>query len=118
MAIQSEEKRVVLAGLFIAGFFMSWYHGPVTAVIHDMMPRRAHASSVGVYMFATQLFGGILGPYVVGRLDDLADLILGLQVAVVVMVGGALLMFLVMYFIRRDGLRHPELEAFHAEVGD
>jgi MFS transporter, Spinster family, sphingosine-1-phosphate transporter len=117
-AITSEEKHSVVAAFFIAGFFMSWYHGPLTAVIHDMMPRRAHASSVGVYMFATQLFGGILGPYVVGRLDDLADLILGLQVAVVVMVGGALLMFLVMYFIRRDGLRHPELEAFHAEPGD
>jgi MFS family permease len=117
-AITSEDKNQIVAAFFIAGFFMSWYHGPLTAVIHDMMPRRAHASSVGVYMFATQLFGGILGPYVVGRLDDLADLILGLQVAVVVMVGGALLMFLVMYFIRRDGLRHPELEAFHAEAGD
>ena len=117
-AITSEEKHHIVGAFFIAGFFMSWYHGPLTAVIHDMMPRRAHASSVGVYMFATQLFGGILGPYVVGRLDDLADLILGLQVAVVVMVGGALLMFLVMYFIRRDGLRHPELEAFHAEPGD
>jgi len=34
-----------------------------------------------------------------------------LQVAVVVMVGGALLMFLVMYFIRRDGLCHPELDS-------
>jgi MFS transporter, Spinster family, sphingosine-1-phosphate transporter len=117
-AITSEDKRAIVSAFFIAGFFMSWYHGPLTAVIHDMMPRRAHASSVGMYMFATQLFGGILGPYVVGRLDDLADLILGLQVAVVVMVGGALLMFLVMYFIRRDGLRHPELEAFHAELGD
>ncbi len=117
-AITTEEKHQIVSAFFIAGFFMSWYHGPLTAVIHDMMPRRAHASSVGVYMFATQLFGGILGPYVVGRLDDLADLILGLQVAVVVMVGGALLMFLVMYFIRRDGLRHPELEAFHAELGD
>ena len=117
-AITSEDKHQIVAAFFIAGFFMSWYHGPLTAVIHDMMPRRAHASSVGVYMFATQLFGGILGPYVVGRLDDLADLILGLQVAVVVMVGGALLMFLVMYFIRRDGLRHPALEAFHAETGD
>jgi MFS family permease len=117
-AITSEDKRQIISAFFIAGFFMSWYHGPLTAVIHDMMPRRAHASSVGVYMFATQLFGGILGPYVVGRLDDLSDLILGLQVAVVVMVGGALLMFLVMYFIRRDGLRHPELEAFRAEIGD
>jgi MFS family permease len=117
-AITSEEKHQIVSAFFIAGFFMSWYHGPLTAVIHDMMPRRAHASSVGVYMFATQLFGGILGPYVVGRLDDLADLILGLQVAVVVMVGGALLMFLVMYFIRRDGLCHPELDAFRAELGD
>jgi MFS transporter, Spinster family, sphingosine-1-phosphate transporter len=117
-AITSEEKNQVVGAFFIAGFFMSWYHGPLTAVIHDMMPRRAHASSVGVYMFATQLFGGILGPYVVGRLDDLADLILGLRVAVVVMVSGALLMFLVMYFIRRDGLCHPELDAFRAEAGD
>jgi MFS family permease len=117
-AITSEEKNQVVGAFFIAGFFMSWYHGPLTAVIHDMMPRRAHASSVGVYMFATQLFGGILGPYVVGRLDDLADLILGLRVAVVVMVSGALLMFLVMYFIRRDGLCHPELDAFRAEIGD
>jgi MFS family permease len=117
-AISTEEKSNILAAFFAAGFFMSWYHGPVTAVIHDMMPRRAHASSTGVYMFATQLLGGILGPYVVGRVDDISDLILGLQVAVVVMVCGALLMFLVMYFIRRDGLRHRELEAFHAEVGD
>ena len=45
-AIISDEKWIVLAGLFISGFFMSWYHGPVTAVIHDMMPRRAHATSV------------------------------------------------------------------------
>jgi MFS family permease len=117
-AISTEEKSNILAAFFAAGFFMSWYHGPVTAVIHDMMPRRAHASSTGVYMFATQLLGGILGPYVVGRVDDISDLILGLQVAVVVMVCGALLMFLVMYFIRRDGLRHRELEAFHAELGD
>jgi MFS family permease len=117
-AITSEEKNQVVGAFFVAGFFMSWYHGPLTAVIHDMMPRRAHASSVGVYMFATQLFGGILGPYVVGRLDDLADLILGLRVAVVVMVSGALLMFLVMYFIGRDGLCHPELDTFRAELGD
>lgn len=113
-AISTEDKRHVIGAFFVAAFFISWYHGPVTAVIHDMMPRRAHASSVGLYMFATQLFGGILGPYVVGRLDDIADLILGLQVAVVVMVCGALLMFLVMYFVKRDGLQHPELAAFHA----
>ena len=117
VAIQSEEKSTVLIALAVAGFFMSWYHGPVTAVLHDMMPRRAHATSVGVYMFATQLFGG-LGPHVIGKISDLRDLQLGLQIAVAVMVCGALLMLLVIHFIRRDGIRHPTLACFHAEPGD
>ena len=117
LAIQTEEKPLVLAALAIAAFFMSWYHGPVTAVIHDMMPRRAHATSIGVYMFVTQLVGGF-GPQFVGRISDLHDMQFGLQIAVAVMVAGGLLMFLVIHFIRRDGLRHSCLESFHAEPGD
>jgi MFS family permease len=117
LAIQADEKVVVLLGLSVAVFFMSWYHGPVTAVLHDMMPRRAHATSVGVYMFATQLIGG-LGPNVIGRISDLRDMQVALQIAVAVMVCGALLMLFVIHFIRRDGLRHPTLDAFHAEPGD
>ena len=116
VAIQSEEKSILLVALAFAFFFMSWYHGPVTAVLHDMMPRRAHATSVGVYMFATQLIGG-LGPQVVGRISDLRDLQFGLQICVAVLVCGALLMLLVIHFIRRDGLRHPTLDIFHAEPG-
>ena len=117
LAIQSDEKWVVLAGLFIAGFFMSWYHGPVTAVLHDLTPQRAHATAIGVYMLVTQLLGA-LGPQLVGKISDASDLQLGLQVAVAVMVGGSLLMFLVIYFIRRDGLHHPKLAAFHSEAYD
>jgi MFS family permease len=117
LAIQTEEKRIVLLGLMVSGFFMSWYHGPATAVIHDMMPRRAHATSIGIYMLVTQLVGGF-GPQVVGKISDLHDLQLGLQLCVAVMVGGALLMLLVIHFIRRDGLRHPSLEVFHAESAD
>jgi MFS family permease len=117
LAIQAEEKTIVLFGLSVAVFFMSWYHGPVTAVLHDMMPRRAHATSVGVYMFATQLLGG-LGPLVIGRISDLRDMQVALQIAVAVMVCGALLMLLVIHFIRRDGLRHRVLDAFHAEQGN
>ena len=68
-------------------------------------------------MFATQLLGG-LGPTVVGKVSDQHDLQVGLQIAVAVMVGGALLMFLVIHFIRRDGIRHPTLDAFRVEPGD
>jgi MFS transporter, Spinster family, sphingosine-1-phosphate transporter len=117
LAIQSDEKWVVLTGLFIAGFFMSWYHGPVTAVLHDLTPQRAHATTIGVYMFVTQLLGA-LGPQLIGRISDASDLQLALEVAVGVMVGGSLLMLLVIYFVRRDGLQHPLLAAYHAELAD
>lgn len=117
LAIQSDDKAIFLAALFIGGFFMSWYHGPVTAVLHDLTPQRAHATAIGVYMFVTQLLGA-LGPQLVGKISDASDLQLGLQVAVGVMVAGSLLMFLVIYFVRRDGLHHPRLAAFRAEPGD
>jgi predicted MFS family arabinose efflux permease len=112
-AVNTEDKNSVLAGFFIAGFFASWYHGPVTAVIHDMTPARAHATSVGFYMFVTQLIGGTLGPLSVGQLSDRASLFLGLQVATLAMVLGALSLFVVIYYIRRDGLRHPALDHYH-----
>jgi len=114
LAIQAEEKWLFLGGFFVACFFMSWYHGPVTAVIHDLTPQRAHATAIGVYMFATQLLGA-LGPQLVGRISDMSDLQVGMQAATAVMVAGALLFLLVIYFIRRDGLHHPILATFRAE---
>jgi MFS family permease len=114
LAIQAEEKWVVLVGFFLASFFMSWYHGPTTAVLHDLTPQRAHATAIGVYMFMTQLFGA-LGPLLIGRISDMSDLQIGLQAAAAVLVVGALLMFVVIYFVRRDGLHHPRLAAFRSE---
>jgi len=117
LAIQTDDRILVLAALALSAFFMSWYHGPVTAVIHDMMPRKVHATSIGVYMFVTQIVGAF-GPQLVGRISDARDMQLALQIAVAVMVCGGLLMFLVIHFIRRDGLRHQCLASFRAEPGD
>ena len=110
--LASESRTQVLVGFGVAAFFMSWYHGPVTAIIHDMMPPRAYAISVGLYMFVTQL-SGAFGPSLVGNISDIFDLQLGLQLAVAVMGVGALSFLLVIFFIRRHGLRHPALSSYH-----
>jgi MFS family permease len=114
LALQSDEKWVVLAGFFVASFFMAWYHGPTTAVLHDLTPQRAHATAIGVYMFVTQIMGA-LGPLLIGRISDTSDLLVALQAATAVMVFGALLMLVAIYFVKRDGLHHPRLAAFRAE---
>jgi len=71
--LATESHEALLAAFSFAGFFMSWYHGPVTAIIHDMMPPRAYATSVGLYMFVTQL-AGAFGPTMVGDVSDIFDL--------------------------------------------
>jgi MFS transporter, Spinster family, sphingosine-1-phosphate transporter len=110
--LASDDREQLLLGFGMAAFFMSWYHGPVTAMIHDMMPPRAYATSVGLYMFVTQL-AGAFGPSLVGNVSDIFDLQLGLQFAVAVMAAGSLSFLLVIYFIRRHGLRHPALSSYH-----
>jgi predicted MFS family arabinose efflux permease len=109
--LATESREVLLVAFSAAGFFMSWYHGPVTAIMHDMMPPRAYARSVGLYMFVTQL-AGAFGPSLVGNVSDIFDLQLGLQFAVGVMAAGALCFLLVIYFIRRHGLHHPALSSY------
>ena len=111
--LATDDHRQLLLGFGLAAFFMSWQHGPVTAMIHDMMPPRAYATSVGLYMFVTQL-AGAFGPSLVGNVSDIFDLQLGLQFAVAVMAVGALSFLLVIFFIRRHGLRHPALSSYHA----
>lgn len=101
-ALAAASKLMVLTAFFVAGFFMSWYHGPVTAIIHDLMPARAHSTSVGIYMFVTQSVGAF-GPYWVGRISDRAELRAGLEFAVGVMVVGALGFFLTAYLVQRNG---------------
>jgi MFS transporter, Spinster family, sphingosine-1-phosphate transporter len=109
--LATDSRETLLAAFTVAGFFMSWYHGPVTAIIHDMMPPRAYATSVGLYMFVTQL-AGAFGPSMVGSVSDIFDLQLGLQLAAGVMGLGALSFTLVVFFIRRHGLQHPALSSY------
>jgi MFS transporter, Spinster family, sphingosine-1-phosphate transporter len=116
LSVQTDDKVLVLLGFFVSMYFMSWYHGPTTAVLHDLTPQRAHATAIGVYMFATQLLGA-LGPLLIGKISDMTDLQIGLQAATAVLVFGALLQLLVIYFIKRDGLHHPILAQFRAENG-
>ncbi len=106
-------SRTLFVVLFAAGsFFLSWYHGPVIALIHDLIPDRAHATAVGVAYFLINVSAPALAPWLVGRIADSAGLLVGMQAAVAAQVVGGLLYLLVIYFIRRDGLHHRVLEEY------
>jgi MFS family permease len=104
--------------LFSAGvFFLTWYHGPVAATIHDLIPVPGHGTAIGLYTLFVNLFAMALAPLVVGSIADASNLVVGLEAAVIAQVIGAVFFAWAIFAIRRDGLRHPAMEPYQEISG-
>ena len=108
-ALHSTSKPGFIVFFALGAFFLSWYHGPVTATIHDLIPPNGRATAMGLYYLFVNLFAMALAPLLIGRIADRYSLMTALHVPLVAqLVGGALFLW-VIYFIRRHGLHHPAL---------
>jgi predicted MFS family arabinose efflux permease len=83
-------------------FFLSWYHGPVTATIHDIVPPSGHASAMGFYSFFVNLFSMAVAPMLIGRLADRAGLLSALHIALVAQILGAVFFVMAILAMRKD----------------
>jgi predicted MFS family arabinose efflux permease len=100
-ALHTGSKLAVLCLFFAGTFFMTWYHGPVTAVIHDLTPPRAHASAIGTYYFFVNFFATTAASVLVGKVADSYGLLAGMHCAVIAQVAGGMGFFAVIHAIRR-----------------
>lgn len=82
VAVNTDSLPMFLACLFVASFLLTCYHGPATAVIHDLTPPRAHSFAFALYAFVIHLFGDAMAPVLVGRVSDVSELRHGLQIGV------------------------------------
>jgi sugar phosphate permease len=103
-ALHSGSKFTVLFLLFAGTFFMTWYHGPVTALIHDLTPPRIHASAIGLYYFFVNFFATTTASALVGNLADRYGLLTGMHCAVIAQVVGGMGFLAVIHSIRRRGI--------------
>ncbi|MFQ3590231.1 MAG: MFS transporter, partial [Chloracidobacterium sp.] len=62
-------NQFIFAGC-MATFFMSFYHGPVAAIVTDLVPSSLRATAIAFYMFAIHILGDMPSPVVVGFLSD------------------------------------------------
>jgi MFS transporter, Spinster family, sphingosine-1-phosphate transporter len=109
LAVHSRGK-IAFVFLFGTGaFFLSWYHGPLTATIHDLVPPQGRASALGFFNLFVNLCAMAVAPVVIGRLADRYGLARALHAPIVAQLIGAAFFVLVIYFIRKNGVRHPAL---------
>jgi MFS family permease len=90
-------------------FFMSWYHGPLTSAIHDLVPPSGHATALGLYYLFVNLFAMALAPLIIGRAAARYVLINALHIPIVAQLMGGARFGIVVFLIRRHGRHHPVL---------
>jgi MFS transporter, Spinster family, sphingosine-1-phosphate transporter len=108
-ALHSTSKLQFVICFGLGAFFLSWYHGPLTATIHDLVPPRGHATALGFYNFFVNLCSMAVAPLIIGKMADRYGLINALHIPIVAQLIGAALFVVVIRCIRRDGLHHPDL---------
>jgi MFS transporter, Spinster family, sphingosine-1-phosphate transporter len=108
-ALHSSSKPQFAVWFGIGTFFLSWYHGPTTATIHDIIPARGHATAIGLYYTFINLFAMAMAPLVIGAIADRYGLLWALHGALVSQLIGGGLFAAVPYCIHRDGVHHEAL---------
>jgi len=65
-----DDLRLFVPLLFGTFFLYSWYNGPLSAVILDVVPPAVRASVLGAYVLFSHLAGDAIAPPLVGSLSD------------------------------------------------
>jgi len=65
-----DELRIFVPLLFTTFFLYTWYNGPLSAVILDVVPGAVRASVLGAYVLFSHLAGDAIAPPLVGYLSD------------------------------------------------
>jgi MFS family permease len=88
---------------FITGaIFLSIYLGPVTAVLHDVVPKQFRASSYGIYVLFIHLVGETCSPAIIGKISDKYSLRGGLEFATLFVFLAGICFLPVAYITARD----------------
>ncbi len=65
-----DELRLFVPLLFVTFFLYSWYNGPLSAVILDVVPPAVRASVLGAFVLYSHLAGDAIAPPLIGYLSD------------------------------------------------
>jgi len=65
-----DEMSAFLPLVFATFFLYTWYNGPLSAVIFDVVPAAVRASVLGAYVMFSHLAGDAIAPPLIGYLSD------------------------------------------------
>ena len=94
-------KGVFLIFFFSGAMFLSVYMGPVTAVLHDVVPKQFRASAFGMYALFIHLVGEAFAPAIIGTISDAHGLRVALEFSTLFVLLAGLAFLPVVYIINK-----------------
>jgi MFS family permease len=97
------DRSGLFTGLMFGTFFLyTWYNGPLSAVILDVVPAAVRSSVLGAFVLFSHLAGDAIAPPLVGYLSDRSDLRTAMLVLPVAGVIGGLVILVALATVGRD----------------
>jgi sugar phosphate permease len=103
--LYADEMRAFTALLVATLFLYTWYNGPLSAVIFDVVPPAVRASVLGAFVLFSHLAGDAIAPPLVGYLSDRFELRRAMLVLPTVGMLGGLVLLVGLRTVRRDMAR-------------
>jgi len=74
VALFVDDTTTFLVASFLTMYFITWYHGPMAAVVDDLVPEAEATTAQAGFIFVMHLFGTAPSSYVVGALSGAVGL--------------------------------------------
>jgi hypothetical protein len=84
----------MLISLVAASFLMTFYYGPMVALIQDIVPGYLKATAFAFYLFVVHIIGSSPAPAFIGKISDISNLQTALHSIVLTNLLGGLLLLL------------------------
>lgn len=93
ITLTTQNEILLLVTLVFATYLMTWYYGPMVALIQDIVPGSLKATAFAFYLFIVHLIGSTPAPAIIGMVSDASNLQTALFLVVISnLLGGILLL--------------------------
>lgn len=93
ITLTTTNETLMLVTLVMATYLMTWYYGPMVALIQDIVPGALKATAFAFYLFVVHLIGSTPAPALIGKVSDASNLQTALYLVVLTnFLGGIMLL--------------------------
>lgn len=104
--LSTKNEPFMIVCMILSTFLMTWYYGPMVALIQDIVPSSLKATAFAFYLFAVHIIGSTPAPALIGKLSDISDLQTALHLIVITnLLGGLLLLVTTRILLKRNKRR-------------